>query len=89
MAVKIESGRLAFRVEGEFWNCYYAASNSMEGAIFMGSILMILVQDNEANKRRFMGLMKSCLEYMMKTIGVDLEGWSRLREAPEHERTKE
>jgi hypothetical protein len=34
------NGRLALRVEGEFWNAYYAMPGTMRDAIFLGSIRM-------------------------------------------------
>ncbi len=38
MEQKKEVGRLAFRVEGDNWNAYFAKQDTMAGAIFMGSI---------------------------------------------------
>ena len=37
---KYDIGRLAMRVEGELWSAYYAMPNTMEGAVFLGSIAM-------------------------------------------------
>ena len=65
---KANAGRLAFRVEGEFWNCYYAEMDTMKGAQLLGSIRMILVEDNSIVKRQFQEMMKGCLNYMIETV---------------------
>jgi hypothetical protein len=62
------AGRLAFREEGEFWNCYYAEMETMEGAVLLSSIRMVLVVDNGKIKRQYMEMMKGCLSYMIEAI---------------------
>jgi hypothetical protein len=34
----MQVGRLAFREEGEYWNAYFAAEHTMDGALLLGSI---------------------------------------------------
>jgi hypothetical protein len=50
-------GRLALRVEGNLWCAYYALPDTMEGALFLGSIRKVFVEDAE-RKLVFMELMK-------------------------------
>jgi hypothetical protein len=78
--------RLAFRVEGEKWTCYAAKPNTMEGALWMGSLMLSLVRD-ENRKRAFMDLMSSALgEFIAEKFGRDIESWS-IEQAPESERS--
>lgn len=86
-ADKEQMGRLAMRVEGDFWNAYYALPNTMEGALLLGSIRMAFVQDFTA-KEIFMALMRDAVSAIIKErIGADAE-WPEPhgRPAPEHER---
>lgn len=81
---KQQVGRLALRVEGDWWVAYYALPNTMEGAIEMARILMALVQE-PARKQAFMGLMQHAVTEFLK----DITGASPdfiTRAAPEHER---
>lgn len=52
--------RLAFRVEGDWWVCYAAKPNTMEGALRMGTIAMGIVRDGD-RKAGFMNIMKDAL----------------------------
>jgi hypothetical protein len=82
---KQQVGRLALRVEGDWWVAYYALPDSMEGAIDLGRIQMALVQDR-GRKQLFMDLMKSALgEFLRDATGGD-PTWPEVRPAPEHER---
>jgi len=53
--------RLAFREEGEFWNCYLALPDSMTDAKLLGTILMGAVRQHPEVKRTFMEAMKLAL----------------------------
>jgi hypothetical protein len=78
-------GRLAFRVEGDKWTCYYAVPDTMEGAIWMGSIMMTIVQDPD-RKEAFMAVMRSALnDFFKERMGKEVESWEE-QTAPEHER---
>jgi hypothetical protein len=80
-------GRLAMRVEGDWWNAYYAMPGTMEGAIPLGSIQMAIVQDESA-KQIFMALMRDAVTAIIKdAVGVTPH-WPDdcVRPAPEHER---
>jgi hypothetical protein len=82
-----EAGRLAFREEGDLWNCYWARSqSSMEEAILLGSIRLNLARQHRPLKDGFMALMKSAFD----KAAMDLVGapaiWGTPRPGPEHER---
>jgi hypothetical protein len=53
---EIGIGRLALRVEGDWWEAYYALPNTMEGAIPLGRIRMSIVRDR-GHKEAFQALM--------------------------------
>jgi hypothetical protein len=81
---KQQIGRLAFRVEGEKWVCYYAKPDTMDGAIWMASIAMYIVRD-EGRKGAFMTLMRETLgDFLEEKIG-HVTSWET-KPAPESER---
>lgn len=79
-------GRLALRVEGNWWVAYYALPDSMKGAVEMARIKMSIVQDQQ-RKQVFMDLCRSYISEMLKDgFGKAPEGWE-IQLAPEHERS--
>lgn len=78
-------GRLAFRVEGNKWTCYYAKADTMEDAIWMGTIAMAIVEDLE-RKQAFMDLMRSALADFLEARTGQRPTWEEYK-APEHERS--
>lgn len=86
---QVKVGRLALREEGENWNAYYALPGTMEGAIFLGSIRLALVQRKD-RKRAFMNLMRECVgDILEREVGVRPSWPDGEQPAPEHERTRE
>lgn len=80
-------GRLAMRQEGENWNAYYALPDTMEGAIFLGSIKLQFVQTQE-RKDAFLGFMRECMSDLMEELFGDRPTWpDGPQPAPEHERS--
>ncbi len=80
-------GRLAMRVEGNNWTAYYAAPDSMDGALLLGSISMAAVTNNTERKQAFMNMMRDIVsDHIEKEIGTRPE-WGGPESAPEHERT--
>ena len=75
-----QAGRLAFRHEGNYWRCYWALPNTMDGAVELGSIAMDIVKDGE-RKQRFMDLMRSYTESLFP-----VDHWEAPTRAPEAER---
>jgi hypothetical protein len=78
--------RLAMRREGEWWNAYIAAPNTMDDAMLIGSIRFASVQDPD-RKERFIALMQDILgDASEEALGVRPARFER-REAPESERS--
>ena len=87
-ASKQRMGRLAMRVEGDWWVAYYALPDTMDDALELGRIRVAFVADFSA-KQIFMALMRDAVSAIIKDrAGVDPEwpepGGTR---APEHERS--
>lgn len=81
-------GRLALRVEGEHWNAYYALPDTMEGAIWLGSIAMRFVQD-EKRKNQFIAMMREAVGDIIEEITGQRPSWpDGIQPAPQHERAK-
>lgn len=78
--------RLALRVEGNNWTAYCAKADTMDGAIWMGSIRLSIVDTNEDRKRAFIELMRGALAEFLKSQGVLVESWNE-QDAPQHERS--
>lgn len=82
---RAQIGRLAMRVEGDKWVAYYAMPDTMNNAIWLGSILLTVVQD-EARKQAFMNLMREIVgDHIEAAVGVR-PTWGGPRPGPEHER---
>ncbi len=80
-------GRLALRREGNLWNAYYAVPDTMEGAVFLGSIVMAAVENSE-RKQEFMTLMRQVVgDIIEEKIGIRPEWPNEPELAPEHERS--
>lgn len=83
----VKIGRLALRHEGNSWNAYYAMPDTMEGAIWLGSIAMRFVDDNPERKAAFIGLMREGVSDLIEEkVGVRPTWPEGLQAAPEHER---
>jgi len=81
-------GRLAMRQEGGNWNAYYAMPDSMEGAIFLGSIRMGAVVGHADRKKAFMDLMRGIVtDIIEEKTGHRPEWPDEPTPAPEHERS--
>lgn len=80
-------GRLAMRVEGDWWVAYYALPETIFGALELGRIRMTIVQDRRA-KELFMALMRDAVTTIIRDrTGIKPE-WPEPhgRPAAEHER---
>lgn len=79
--------RLAFRVEGDKWTAYIAQPNTMDGAIWIGSIIFSSVANNPARKHDFMALMQVAMSDVVEDAIGARPTWPNTPEsAPEHER---
>lgn len=80
-------GRLALREEGESWVAYYALPNTMDGAVFLGSIRMGAVTTSPARKAAFMDLMRELVADIIEQETGIRPVWGGAHRAPEHERS--
>lgn len=82
-------GRLALRVEGDYWNAYYALPGTMVGAALLGTIRMRFVQD-EPRKDAWMAMMKEAVSDIIEETCGERPVWPfEPTAAPEHEKSKE
>jgi hypothetical protein len=81
-----EAGRLAMRVEGNWWCAYWARPDTMKDAVPLGTIAMDIVK-NKAHKEAFMSIMRSYLsELIEKKTGVKPAAF-HTKPAPKSERS--
>lgn len=74
--------RLAMREEDGFWNAYCAQVDTMQGAVFLGSIPIAAVEEPEL-KAAFMDLMMKVLARAVADIGGGkVTGWEKPKPAP-------
>lgn len=81
-------GRVAMRQEGANWNAYYAMTDTMEGAVFLGSLPMRFAE-NPKRKEAFLTLIRDCVADLIEEKIGQRPTWKEPVAAPEHERTKE
>ena len=83
----MEVGRLAFRHEGKWWNCYWTPDqHSMKRATKLGSILMTLVEGPA--REAFMEAMRQAFANITKEMIGATPEWRGERPAPEKERKR-
>lgn len=82
----VQLGRLAMRVEGQLWVAYYAMSETMEGAIFLGSIRFAAVEKNKDRKQAFVELMRGIVSEVLAGKTGATPVWNEPKPAPESER---
>ena len=80
-------GRLAMRREGENWNAYYALPNSMIEPVFLGSIRIGAITDNQERKAAFMHMMRDIVSDIIETETGERPTWGEPTTAPEHEKS--
>ena len=74
------------RVEGNLWVAYYALNDTMDGALFLGSIQMAFVQDWQA-KELFQALMRDAVATIIQRHTGQTPSWpDGWQQAPERER---
>lgn len=79
-------GRLAMRAEGSLWNAYYAMTDTMDEALFLGSIRLAAISDNPTRKQAFMDMMRDMVSEILTGIAGTAPAWAGPVEAPESER---
>ena len=80
-------GRLALRVEGDYWNAYYALPDTMEDSIHLGSIRMCFVGGHKKRKKFFMRLMQEACADIIEEATGERPTWNEPTPGPEHERS--
>ncbi|RWR32492.1 hypothetical protein D2T31_00475 [Sinirhodobacter populi] len=86
MSDKQQVGRIALRVEGNFWNAYYALPDTMNDAVLIGSIGMAFIVNNPDRKQAFMAMMRECVGDALSARGLSVSHWKDPVSAPEHEK---
>lgn len=80
-------GHLALRQEGSLVVAYYVESNNMDDSIFIGSIQMAAIHDNEDVKQAFINTMRLSISKIIKlATGEDIE-LGDPEPAPEYEQS--
>ncbi len=81
-------GRLAMRVEGDWWVAYYALPDKMDDALELARIRMAFVQEISA-KEIFLALMRDAVGAIIKEVTGQDGHWPEPlgQPAPEHERS--
>jgi len=79
-------GRIALRQEGGNWTAYYAFPDTMEGAVFLGSIKLAFLKGHPERKQIFMDLMRDCLADIIEEKTGVRPIWGGAELAPEHEK---
>lgn len=83
-----EIGRLALRVEGEFWNAYWCPhQDSMKEAIIVAAIRTSCVSTNPVRKKAFMELAQAAFGDVVEELTGQSPTWSDPRPGPESERS--
>lgn len=80
-------GRIALRVEGKMWNAYYAMPDTMEGALWLGSLAMAAAE-NPRYKTAFMNLMREFVGDIIKGKTGVRPDWNKPVTAKDSERSK-
>lgn len=82
-------GRIAFRVEGNNWNVYWALPDSMLG-VFIASTAFATVNGKPERKAQFIQFARDVIsDLFLEQYGVRPEWPDGWQPAPEHERTRE
>jgi hypothetical protein len=86
--VKLEKiGRLAMRAEGDTWLAYYALTDTMDGALVLGSVAMRLVAEPK-RRDQFIAFMRDVVaDIIEESTGTRPQWPDPPQVAPEHERS--
>jgi hypothetical protein len=83
--VRKQVGRLAMRQEGSEWVAYWAKPDTMDGAIKLGSIALLVVKNDQRRTDAFMDIFRSYIVDVFKeTTGITPSNFVT-QPAPEHE----
>jgi hypothetical protein len=82
-----QAGRLALRQEGDKWVAYYALPDTMDDALWLGSIRMSIV-GSPVYREMFMLMMRHAVSEILADANHPEIHWGGEQSAPEHERGK-
>lgn len=84
-----EVGHLAFRIEGNMLNAYWAMPDTMKDALWLGSIARAGIDNNDKRRDAFVDLMREMVGDILQEItGKHVANWET-RPADASERTQE
>jgi hypothetical protein len=87
MSTDLKVGRLALRADGDLWRAFYAMPDTLDNALFLGSIKLGLVSNNENQKMAFMKLMQDAVADILEKVSGERPTYpDGPQPAPEHER---
>jgi hypothetical protein len=75
-------GRIAMRVQGDWWVAYYAKPGTMDGALELGRVRMAVVADSEERKHAFVAVVQNWVAESVPEFRI-----AEAQLAPEHERS--
>lgn len=76
--------RLALRLEGNWYNAYFAKHGTMEGSELLGSVALRLVE-NAACRHKWQQCMSDLFEQIIRDTGLTVDHMIK-EDAPPHER---
>lgn len=79
---KNQVGRIAFRVEDDWWVAYYALPDSMDKALRLATIQMAMVTDSPTRRQAFMDLVRDYIKEIVPAFEI-----ADTQTAPQHERS--
>ena len=80
-------GKLALRVEGNWWVAYYAIDHhSMERSVELARLHMKHAEHPE-RRQQFMDLVQECVADVIEEVTGTRPEWNKPRPAPESERS--
>ena len=79
---RAQVGRIAFRVEGDWWVAYYALPDSMDKALRLATIQMAIVTDIPGRRQAFMDLIRGYVKEIVPAFEI-----ADTQPAPQHERS--
>jgi len=79
-------GRLAMRVEGDWWVAYSASIGTMEGALELGRVRMSICQNKKIKDATLEHFKMAFAEVFKDATGIKLLWPNGTQSAPEHEK---
>ena len=84
---KMQIGRLTMRVEGDNWTAYFADTDTMNDAVWLGSVKMNIIHEHPDRREAFIGLMRDAVADIIEQKTGYRPEWGGEELAPEHERS--